>query len=227
MKQFFSLVINHEYDRVDENTRSVSNDLAIVPAITNDPYIKNNRLLFQVKTGGLICYIEDHDETFKNETPVLFFWVVCTNEAFYSYTDYPNHINFSDPYYYWSNSEESTSLQQNEFHDLGQGVPPTNAIGCIGISIIDIDTTKQLKFTVDFKVRKTYWEYHIITRTEQKDWKYKIEDAYGEWYFEQVENDNPSETIFQSIIPLPYFKKAKGRLELVWEPEPNNRIQEN
>lgn len=235
MKQFFSIVINHEYDRVDSETRGVSNDLAIIPANTNEPFTNNNHLWFRSQTGGLICYIED-DEAFKNETAVLFFWVVCTNEAFYSYTDYPRHINFANPYYYWSNSEAYNTLQQDDQCYLHPGRPPKQAVGLIGISIPDIVTTEKLEFTVNFKVRKTYWEYHIMTNEDPKEKTYTIVDlAFApnsdqnnaennngnieEWKFEKISVENATEIIFQSKIPLAYTKKAHKRLVLKWGPK--------
>lgn len=240
MKHFFSIVINHEYDMLDDNTRGISNDLAIVPASSNSIFTNNNRLLFRNQTGGLDCFIED-DESIKNETTNLFFWVVCINEDFYSYTDYPNQINFSNPYYYWSNFEENSALQTNDFCDLHPGQPTRKAIGCICISINNINASEKTEFTVDFKVRKTYWEYHIITNASQDGMFHKIIDtefnANNErdfhsssiklWEFEQIENDNPNEIIFRSTIPLPYQKKAETRLELVWGPEQKTRFEED
>ena len=242
MKQFFSIVINHEYDSVDENTRGVSNDLAIVPANTNMPFTNSNRLWFRAQTGGLICYIED-DEAFKNETAVLFFWVVCTNEAFYSYTDYPKNINFSNPYYYWSNSEAYNTLQQDDKCYLHPGRPPNQAVGCIGISISEIDSIEKLEFTVNFKVRKTYWEYHIMINEAPEEKTYTIVDlAFApnseqnnaennngnieEWKFEKISDENATEIIFQSKIPLAYTKKAQKRLELKWGPKQRSNLVE-
>jgi len=246
MKQFFSIVINHEYDRVDENTRGVSNDLAIVPANTNGQYTNNNRLWFRSQIGGLICYIED-DEAFKNETAVLFFWVVCINEAFYSYTDYPRHINFSNPYYYWSNSEAYNTLQQDDQCYLHPGRSSKQAVGCIGILISDIITTEKLEFTVDFKVRKTYWEYHIMTNEDPKDKTYTIIDLNfppteekqmeathlanntnteldTAWEFEKISDENATEIIFQSKTPLAYTKIAQKRLEFRWGPKQKSNL---
>ncbi len=164
MKKFFSILINHDYDRVDTNTLGISNDLAIIPASPNHVFVKNNRLLFRSKKGSIDCFVEE-DEKLKTEETILFFWVVCINEAFYSYTAYPDHINFSNPYYYWSNSSIKTSLQQIDSCDLNPGLPPKQAIGCIGVSINDIEEP-ELEFTIDFKIRETFWEYHILRKEE-------------------------------------------------------------
>ncbi len=243
MKHFFSIFINHDYDRVSDKIRGVSNDLSIVPASTNELFSRNNRLWFRSQTGGLICYIED-DETLKSETDMLFFWVVCINESFYSYTDYPNHINFSNPYYYWSNSQEQKSLQQDKQCHLHPGKPPKQAVGCIGISIRDIETSKKLEFNVDFKERKTFWEYHIMINEDPKEKKYEMIDLdfsqcednpsgesdtikKEEWVFEKISDENASEIIFQSKIPLPYKKKARKCLQLEWGPKQESPLEDN
>ncbi|MEM5567083.1 hypothetical protein WNY78_18320 [Psychroserpens sp. AS72] len=243
MKQFFSLVINHEYDRIDENIRGNSNDLTIVPARMNDSFINKNRLWFRNQSDRLNCYIED-DESIKNETDILFFWVVCTNEVFYNYTDYPNNINFYNPFYSWSNSEAHKTLQKDEQCFLHPGRPPKNAIGCIAILIHNIDTSEKIEFTVDFKTRKTYWQYHVMTNEDSKDKRFAIMDLtfqsinnqndlenkannIEEWKFEKIPNENTTEIIFRSNIPLPYFKKAQKRLELEWESKQISNQQDN
>lgn len=233
MKQFFSITIYHEYDKVSEEIKGVSNDLTVVPASSNNTLINNNRLFFRSQTGGLTCYIED-DETIINETDILYFWVVCINEAFYSYTEYPNHINFSKPYYYWSNSEGSTTLQQNEIGAKQLVTPPKHAIGCIGISVNNIDSAEQLIFSIDFKERKTYWEYHIKFKHSQKDWTYNIVDTIDEgelneenkkWEFLEISRDNETIT-FRSKDTIAYSKKASNRLKLIWSGDQDNRFEE-
>jgi hypothetical protein len=241
MKKFFSIRINHDYDRVDTNTMGSSNDLVIIPASPNHVLVKNNRLLFRNQNGVLDCFIED-DDKLKGEVTILFFWVVCTNEAFYSYTAYPNHINFSNPFYYWSNSKIRTSLQQNDLCDLHPGLPAKQAIGCIGILINNIDASEKLEFTIDFKIRETYWEYHIFPKKENDPFintattkiAYYIIDSYFEqkkvtnhWEFIETPESKLEEIIYRSKVPLVYSKKARDRLKLIWGQEPKNPLQED
>lgn len=237
MKKFFSIVINHDYDRIDGNTSGISNDLAIVPASVNHSFIKKKRLLYRNLLGGVDCFIEDDGEI-KNEIDVLFFWVVCINEAFYNYTDYPDNVRFSDPYFYWSNSKVSTTLLEQEFCDLHPGSPPKNAIGCIGILINEIDVMEKLVFTIDFKIRKTFWEYHVFPKEFSKSDKtktaYHIIDAYFEqkqdemnWKFAETTESKPDEMIYRSKVPLAFSKTATDRLKLVWGQKPDNPLQED
>jgi len=232
MKQFFSIEINHEYDRIDENTIDASDHLAIVPASSNSMFVKNNRLWFRTQTGILDCFIED-DAAVKNEVDVLFFWVVCNNPSFFSYTDNPADINFSNPYYYWSNFNSNNVLQQSGFCDLHPGQPPIDAIGCIGISITEIN--EHVKFKIDFEVRKTYWVYHITPNATQKFWQYKIEDSQEgndnivenvKWIFIKVSEEGEDPIIFRSKEPMPYFKKASDRFKLKWQSKEVPRLQD-
>ena len=223
MQAFFSLTINHEYDRIDGQSNGVANDdLTIVPAASGAELIRSARIFFKVHNSKLICYTADA-EGLKNKTDSLFFWVLCVNHAFYSYTDYPNDINFLKPQYFWTNAQNSTSLQHDEFQDPGQGEPPKNAIGCIGIAISDMDPAAPQEFTIDFKVRKTYWEYHILLRESQTDWNYRIADELGEWHFNLKAQTN-KELIFQSETPIAYHKRASERLKLFWK-DPGSALQ--
>lgn len=230
MKEFFSIVINHEYDRIDQNTIEPSDHLLIIPASTNKEFVKNNRLWFRNQTGSLDCYIED-DEALKNEVDVLYFWVVCTNQEFFSYTDYPNDIDFSIPYYFWTNSEASTQLEESDYYDLHTDPPPKMAIGCIGISISELVEKKN--FTIAFKTRRTFWTYHIMPKESQASWTYSIEDEFQQgqeagnkkWTFKEVSvvkeinsDQEKHKIIFQSTEPIPYFKKASNRFKLKWGP---------
>jgi hypothetical protein len=241
MKKFFSIIINHDYDRVDTNTLGISNDLAIIPARTSHAFVKKNRLLFRNQNGLLDCFIED-DDKIKSEVSLLFFWVVCVNEAFYSYTAYPDHINFSNPYYYWSNSRVRTSLLENEFCDMHPGLPPKQAVGCIGVLINSIDASEKLEFTIDFKIRKTFWEYHVFPKQEQDAFTklakakiaYSIIDSYFEqkkaddnWEFAETSESKSGEIVYRSKIPLAFSKNATDRLRLVWGQEPSNPLQED
>lgn len=239
MKSFFSIVINHEYDRIDKNTIEPSNHLSIIPASTNSILVNDNRLWFRMQQGFLDCYIED-DEAIKSEVDILFFWVVCTNPEFFSYTAYPDEINFSTPNYYWSNSEETSVLQQQDYYDLNLGKPPEMAIGCIGISIRDI--VKKMNFTIEFKTRRTLWIYHIIPKESQLLWTYSIVDEFlpeleegnEKWTFEklsvieQVNSDQEKpKLIFQSTEPIPYLKKASNRFKLKWGPKIEIRFEKD
>jgi hypothetical protein len=241
MKKFFSIFINHDYDRVNSDTLGISNDLIIIPADPNKTFVKNNRLLFRSQNGILDCFIED-DEAIKSEAAILFFWVVCKGEGFYSYTAYPDYVNFSSPFYYWSNSVTKTSLIENESCDLHPGLPPKQAIGCIGVLLNDIEETKKLEFTIDFKIRETFWEYHIF-REDNRDalrnsatsnTAYKIVDSYFEqnkavdhWEFAETPESTPKEIIYRSKAPLAFSKKATDRLKLVWGQVPHNPLQED
>ncbi|PTM04517.1 MAG: hypothetical protein DA407_12965 [Bacteroidetes bacterium] len=238
MKHFFSLRINHEYDRIDEHTFEPSNHLTIVPASTNSILVNSNRVWFRTQPGSLDCYIDD-DGAIKNDVDMLFFWVVCTNPEFFSYTAYPNDINFSNPNYYWSNSEETSVLQQKDYYDLHLGIPPKMAIGCIGISIIEL--RDKTNFTIEFKTRRTLWTYHIIPKESQLLWTYSIVDEFQpeldegnkKWVFnklpvidELISDQEKHKLIFQSTEPIPYFKKASNRFKLKWAPKDDTRFEE-
>ena len=216
MKHFFSIAIHHEYHK-SNHTTGVFNDLIIIPAQSNDAFIQDNRLLFRYLENSIECYIEDN-EALKNETDVLFFWVVCKDYGFYNYTDYPNHISFSVPQYYWSNSEDQTTLQQTQIGAQQLETPPRNAIGCIGISIHTIPVSENIEFIINFKTRKTFWQYHIILNAETIDGNYQIEDNFGEWSFKRIDSDGET-IIFQSESPIAFQKKADNRLQLIWGPE--------
>lgn len=221
MKQFFSIKIHHDYEKNDSSWKA-SEDLSIIPARTSANYVKNNRLLFHEQPGLLDCYIED-DESLKKEIDILFFWVVCTNDNFYNYTEYPMKINFSAPYYYWSNTKDTESLQEPYLCDLHPGSPPKKGIGCIGILINKIEAYKS--FNINFNVRKTYWVYNVYYKENQENWSYRIEDIIDEidisnknkkWAFEEVAK-NKERIIFQSTEPIPYSKKATDRFRLNWD----------
>lgn len=228
MKDFFSIVVNHEFDRVDKNTIEPSNHLSIVPADSNSLFIRNERLWFRTQNGLLNCFIED-DEAIKNEVDVLFFWVVCNDPEFFSYTAYPDNIDFLSPYYYWSNSEEHTLLQENDYCALHPGKPPRMAIGCIGISIEKL--VNKENFIIEFNTRKTLWTYHIIPKENQLLWTYDIVDESDnhitdKWTFKKTSIINELDSdleknkiIFQSTEPIPYFKKASNRFKLKWSPK--------
>lgn len=238
MKALFSILIDHDYDKVDADKPGVSNDLAIIPADSSAKLLSNDRLRFRSRSGRIDCYIET-DGALLNEVKNLFFWVLCVDPAFYSYTDYPNHVNFSSPYFYWSNAKGSNVLEQKEACDLHPGKPPKNAIGCVGVTLESI--TDYQAFTIPFAVRKTYWRYHIvksepqdlITAKLQKAEEFNIVDTVAnqnelKWQFEKSSDPKtPQLIIFQSKTPLAYKKKAGDRLKLIWGPKNKNKHQED
>ena len=245
MKELFSIVINHEYDRIDAAPIEPSGHLSIVPANSNSILVNTNRLLFRTRTGFIGCYIED-DEAVRSEVDFLFFWVVCRNPEFFSYTDYPNEINFSKPYYYWSNHEGGTVLKERDFWDLNPGTPPKMAIGCIAISMTALMADRS--FTIEFNTRRTLWTYYIIPKETQLLWDYSIVDeifleqeqvstngsTVKKWVFKKILVDGALNTdqekhklIFQSIEPIPYFKRASNRFKLKWGPKVESQFEKN
>jgi hypothetical protein len=140
------------------------------------------------------------------------------------------------------------SLHQDNQCALHPGRSPKQAVGCIGVSINKIAASEKLEFTVDFKVRKTYWEYHIMINEDQKDKTYTIvdlkfppkEETQQEvtdltnntntaldtaWDFEKISDENATKIIFRSKTPLPYAKKAQKRLELKWGSEQISNLE--
>lgn len=211
MIKFFSIAIRHDFDSNDSEI-DFSNDLTIVPANTNKEFVKNNRLFFRNQLGSIDCYIEDEEEI-KEEVEILFFWVVCNNANFFNYTAYPIDANFSTPNYYWSNSKESDDLQEQVFRNIPLETPPNKAIGSIGIIVNKVSSNK--RFTINFKVKKTIWVYHIHLKQSQKEWTYKITDKKNEWVFTEILKNEES-IVFESKDIIPFFKFATDRLMLSW-----------
>ncbi len=224
MKTIFSIALEHEYDRGN------ALHLAIRPAISNEAFLKNDRLLFKGRPGHMECFIEP-DEALKREVSELYLWVVCLDDAFYQYTVHPKGVTFSRPFFYWSNRadgpeelEASTIdeyIRKKKREDKNivsisslAGPAPKNAIGCIGMTMDKLGSGE--KFTIGFKVRESLWHYHIFPKAEQATWNYKIEDQGQEWQFEPAGTGEHGTFAFRSTTPIPYSRRATDRLKLVW-----------
>lgn len=234
MKHFFTIELHHEYDM------GIAQQLAVIPTVSEGRLIRNNSVLFRNQSGSLVCYIED-DESVKNEIDYLNFWVICNDNAIYNYTDLDLTINFYKPHFYWSNSNsEDTKLKTSiiseklkeidgdekalEFFNHLLIEAPKNAIGMLQIKLGDVQRGNE-KSVVEFKVKKTIWQYNISPKEEQKDWNYRIEDEMNEWKFKRLTEIKEYVT-FQSTEPIPFNKQASNRLKLIWEPIESNFEEE-
>lgn len=230
MKHFFTIELLHEYNK------GFAEHLSVIPTYSLTQLVKNNRIAFRSQIVSLDYYLECYikeDESIKNEVDSLSFWVVCNNEAFYNYTELDVNTSFYLPYFYWSNSNiESKKLITKTISDrIGEidgnskklealnsylNEAPKNALGIVQIKLKEV--VEKEKLVIEFKVKKTIWQYNIILKDEQKDWNYKIEDEKGEWQFKRV-TEIEDKIVFQSTEPIPYKKDANSRLKLIWEPE--------
>ena len=172
MKKLFTIELFHEFDG------EAANHLSFFLAETNHSFIKNNRIWIKTNSGLLDCYIED-DLSIQKEAKTLYFWIVCTDNLFYSYTYYPSKINFNTPFFFSTinptkNPQFKTNTIRIKFRNKDHpdgivplteitGKMPKNAIGCLGVQIDKI--TDFSKITIPFPVRKTYWQYHLMTNS--------------------------------------------------------------
>ena len=237
MKPFFSIELVHEYDQ------GPASALTIVPAASNDTYLRHQRLWLKQGTGYLKAFIED-DESLKDEVDVLYFWVVCVEEDFYSYTEYPNDINFSVPQYFWHNEHDPLNLNHFMLDAESINNPPMGAIGLIGIYIKELP--EDHRFSIRFNVRHTLWQYNIIPKASQRDWTYRVEDQYKvidkneaddamplgfdtynkKWEFNLISHSENEQLVFQINAPMPFMKRSDGRFVLeVTPPEGQQHLE--
>ena len=239
MKPFFSIEFKHKID--GKRTHHLSLHLAN----TQEGLLRNNRILIRQSPGFISCFIED-DEMITSEIYQLYFWVICTHDEFYQYTDFPSDTVFSDPLILWSNAEiNGSQLHSSNIEDLldadelqvllldndqnrslvhQAGKPPRNAIGCIALEAQKIEMHSAYYF--EFDTKKTVWRYHINPRKPLDSWTYKIVDTKNEWNFDPVKEETQDWITFQSREPIAYQSRASDRLTLKWDPSEELRFEE-
>ena len=239
MTPFFSIEFKH---RIDGRRTA---HLALRLAAAQQRLVRNSRFLFRQSPGYLNCLIED-DESIVSELDHLLFWVICTHDEFYQYTDLPAAMVFNGPILLWHNAGSSEGLiasstpeelteanilksvllhkhQDQSLIDLA-GAMPANVIGLIAIDIRKIK--KGVAYIYKFNAKKTYWRYHIHPRKPQDTWNYTIVDTMSKWKFDQIEEEAGDWISFQSTDPIAYQDKASDRLQLQWGPIGENRFEE-
>lgn len=215
MKPIFSIEIQHEINN-DNSGNNRINELALVPSITNKDLVEKQRILFRSGSEKINCFIEDNEMILDQER-TLYFWVVCHNASFFNYTDFTLANTALSEFMYWSTTEDSLELKQEITPEKYNEKPPKNTLGLVKITLDN--NVKNKKFTLNFKVKKTYWEYHIFFNVSKKDWKYTVKDSKNEWIFTET-SKNEHSFVFRSKSLIPFFNKVTNRVVLEIEKTP-------